>query len=313
MGFSVPLARHLLDRDADARTREGLVAGLLADPATRVLSLWKGRVLLTQKVEGRAPTLELVGTDAVDPEGLFVYLGRLHVGGGEVVPLLGTVIDDEAAQGIEPDAERWQPLRAAAAVLSDAEAALVVEAIAVFNWHDSHRHCPRCGAATQVRTGGWVRFCPVDKLEVFPRTDPAVIVLVTDADDRVLLGSNASWQGNRYSLLAGFVEPGESLEHAVIRELKEETGLDVVEPAYRGSQPWPFPASIMLGFTAALAPHQKPEDIAPDGQEILELRWFSREDLRAAHDDVVLPGAASIARALLEEWFGGPLGDEERW
>jgi NAD+ diphosphatase len=164
-----------------------------------------------------------------------------------------------------------------------------------------------------VEESGWVRRCPADGSQVFPRTDPAVIVLITDADDRILLGSNALWENNRYSLLAGFVEPGESLESAVIREMFEESGLHVVDPVYLGSQPWPFPASIMFGFTVRLAPGQSPEALAPDGEEILDLRWFSRDELRAASDDIVLPGPSSIAHAIIERWLGGALAPQQEW
>src|SRR5690606_28828848 len=136
--------------------------------------------------------------------------------------------------------------------------------------------------------------------EVFPRTDPAIIVAVVDADDRLLLGSNAMWEVNRYSLLAGFVEPGESLEAAVAREVFEESGVRVVDPVYLGSQPWPFPSSLMLGFRALADPAGSWE-LRPDGAEILELRWFTREELRQARETgpdaaVILPGGASIAR-----------------
>ncbi|MDQ1550800.1 MAG: diphosphatase, partial [Actinomycetota bacterium] len=129
--------------------------------------------------------------------------------------------------------------------------------------------------------------------------------------DRILLGSNALWEKNRFSLLAGFVEPGESLEAAVIREIFEESGIWVTDPVYLGSQPWPFPASLMLGFTARVD-LERASTLTPDGAEILELRWFSRDDLRASRGDVILPGPTSIAHAIIEEWFGEPISDD-RW
>jgi NAD+ diphosphatase len=131
---------------------------------------------------------------------------------------------------------------------------------------------------------------------------------VTDADDRLLLGSNAQWESNRYSLLAGFVEPGESLEAAVEREVYEESGIRVTDPVYRGSQPWPFPASLMIGFTARIDDTIESE-LTPDGAEILDLRWMSHDELYAARNEIALPGPTSIARALIEEWYGGPLGE----
>ena len=151
-----------------------------------------------------------------------------------------------------------------------------------------------------------MRVDPDSGAEVFPRTDAAIIVGITDADDRLLLGSNALWENNRYSLLAGFVEPGESLEAAVIREVFEESGIRVTDPTYLGSQPWPFPASLMVGFLARV--DERVESIlTPDGNEILDLRWFSRDELRDAAGEILLPGPTSIARAIIEEWYGGPL------
>ena len=141
---------------------------------------------------------------------------------------------------------------------------------------------------------------------MFPRTDAAVIALVTDQHDRIVLGSNALWEARRYSLLAGFVEPGESLEAAVIREVFEESGLVVTNPVYVGSQPWPFPASLMVGFRADID-ETSMANIRPDGTEIIDLRWFSREELLASLDDVLLPGRPSIARAMIEDWLGDEL------
>jgi NAD+ diphosphatase len=151
-----------------------------------------------------------------------------------------------------------------------------------------------------------------DGHELFPRTDAAIIVGITDADERLLLGSNAAWGRDRYSLLAGFVEPGESLEAAVRREVFEEAGLRVIDPVYLGSQPWPFPASLMLGFTARVDPAS--DGLAtPDGNEILDLRWFTREELADSVNGIKLPGYTSIARAIIEHWFGGPIDRPDDW
>jgi NAD+ diphosphatase len=157
-----------------------------------------------------------------------------------------------------------------------------------------------------------VRRDPVSNTEVFPRTDAAIIVGVVDADDRILLGSNALWEKNRFSLLAGFVEPGESFEAAVIREVFEESGIRVTDPVYLGSQPWPFPASIMVGFRAIVDPALT-STLTPDGAEILDVRWFTRDEIRDGVD-VILPGTTSIARAIIEEWYGGPIDDgQNQW
>jgi NAD+ diphosphatase len=135
---------------------------------------------------------------------------------------------------------------------------------------------------------------------------------VLDRDDRLLLGSNAMWEGNRWSLLAGFVEPGESFEAAVVREIGEESGIRLVDPEYLGSQPWPFPASVMVGFTARVADGQDPEALRPDGEEIVGLRWFTREDIWRERGELLLPGTASIARAIVQHWYGGPLDEPPR-
>ncbi|MRG60754.1 NAD(+) diphosphatase [Agromyces sp. CFH 90414] len=312
-----PLARTLIDRDADARALDDLAERLDADPTALAVAVHAGRLLVAQQVEGSAPQLELrhpsklpdAPERAGSPAPLRIYLGRLQPGGA---PVELRVLDDESALALEPEAARWQGLRQLATVLDDAHASLATEAIALAGWHERHPRCPRCGAATEPVQAGWARRCEADASLHFPRTDPAVIVLVTDDDDRVLLGSNAMWEQRRFSLLAGFVEPGESLEAAVVREIGEEAGVAVDRVEYVASQPWPFPASIMLGFRARVAAGVDPATARADGEEILELRWFTREELAAAADDgVVVPGSASIARWLLDGWFGGPVPDSD--
>ncbi|ACZ29822.1 NUDIX hydrolase [Xylanimonas cellulosilytica DSM 15894] len=204
----------------------------------------------------------------------------------------------------------WRTLRSLDA-LDDLEQGLATQAVSLTNWHAVHAFCPRCGAPTHVRKAGWVRWCPVEDRELYPRTDPAVIMAVVDDDDRLLLGHAAHWPARRFSTLAGFVEPGESLEQAVRREVAEEVGVVVADgPAdvvYRGSQAWPFPASLMLGFRARVV--GRGAVAAPDGVELSDARWFTRAELLAAveGDEVRLPVRLSIARALIEEWYGEPL------
>ncbi len=226
--------------------------------------------------------------------------------GDEQVEALATA----AREAGEPEPV-WINLRLVAADLDDSEAGAFTEALAMFNWHATHTHCPRCGAATLVEGGGWVRRCPVQDIELFPRTDAAVIVGIVDEHDRLLLGSNAMWENNRFSLLAGFVEPGESLEAAAIREIAEESGVVIDDPEYLGSQPWPFPASLMVGFLAKVSPDHPPV-LRPDGDEILALRWFTRDEIADPESGVLLPGSSSIARAIIERWYGGPLPEPER-
>ncbi|MEO6942457.1 MAG: NAD(+) diphosphatase, partial [Terrimesophilobacter sp.] len=215
--------------------------------------------------------------------------------------ILAVDLDDDAALALGAE-EEWLGMRELAAVLDDRDAGLLVEAVALANWRATHRFSPRTGEPLVPEQGGWVLRAAGDAAEVFPRTDPAIIVAVVDDEDRLLLGSNAMWQNDRYSLLAGFVEPGESLEAAVVREIFEESGIRVIDPMYLGSQPWPFPASLMVGFRA-LADPAREWALTPDGTEILDLRWFSRAELRS-ESSLILPGPASIARVIIDQWLG---------
>ncbi len=304
----MPLSRSQVDRDYLARARPDLLDELRSDPATRVLPVWQGRSLVT--LDG-APALRLLPPSAVPDARTWLYLGRSLSATSPEPPgtaILAAVLADEGAAALaraveDPEAE-WAGLRDLGAALDDRDAGLLVEAVALANWHASHRFSPRTGQPLVPEQGGWVLRAADDTIEVFPRTDPAIIVAVLDDRDRLLLGSNAMWQTDRYSLLAGFVEPGESLEAAVVREIFEESGIRVVDPVYLGSQPWPFPASLMLGFRARVDPSDGGA-LTPDGTEILDLRWFTREELRE-DDSLILPGPTSIARAIIDEWLGLP-------
>ncbi|HEX3002741.1 MAG TPA: NAD(+) diphosphatase [Angustibacter sp.] len=289
------LTRAVDDRAA-ARRGPTLLAELLGDPRTRVVEVSRGRAQLAEDGDGlrwRSPV-------PADAARLGVFLGEQQ----DVAYVAVGLADDEAPADDDPS---WPGLRSLAAALGPVDAGLVVQAVAVLNWHDTHRFCPRCGAPTEVVEAGYVRRCTADGSQHWPRTDPAVIMTVVDDDDRLLLGRHVGWPSGRFSTLAGFVEPGESLEAAVRREVLEEVGLAVGEVAYRGSQPWPFPSSVMLGFTArALG-----TDVRPDGDEIAEARWFTRDELREAVDTGVvgLSPRVSISRALVEHWYGERLPD----
>lgn len=293
-----------IDRDYKTRDREDLLAWLEATPETRVLVLRGGAT----PVENGALRLfrwsELAEVSAPS------YLGRTLSAENGVpagAPVIAVDLDDATAGALHPGA--WGTLREVGAVLGARDASLFIAALALIHWHRAGGFCTRCGALTEIRQAGWSRRCPSCNAEHFPRTDPAIIVLVSDAQDRILLGSNALWKAGQYSLLAGFVEAGESLEEAVVREVFEEAGVRAVAPEYRGSQAWPLPRSLMLGYRARVAPDFDPASIEPDGEEILDLRWFSREGLRAEVGTLTLPGHASIARKLLDEWLiedGGP-------
>lgn len=171
----------------------------------------------------------------------------------------------------------WKSLRSLGRRLDDRDAGLATVAVALANWHAGHTHCPRCGTATVIDQLGWRRSCPADGSEHFPRTDPAVIVLVQDSASNALLGRAARWPGAAFSTLAGFVEPGETAEAAVAREVEEESGIAIDSLTYLGSQPWPFPASLMLGYHAGVTAVRPQPRV--DGQEVIEATWVSRDEL----------------------------------
>lgn len=298
------LSRSELDRDYLSRV--GGVPALLDDPRTRLVVLHEGRALGTP--EGALALLEPRAL-TIDPDAA-VFLGRARAASagleaGSAVLALSVSEADAASLGAEGS---WLDLRRVGALLDSRDAGLFTQALALANWHTTAVFSPATGEPTTVTQAGWVRVDPSTGRENYPRTDPAVIVAVLDDDDRILLGSNVEWNPLRFSLLAGFVEPGESLEAAVIREIFEEAGVVVTDPEYRGSQPWPFPASLMLGFEARIASGTSREP-RPDGTELRELRWFTREQLAAdvASGRVVLPGPASIARVIIDDWFGGAI------
>lgn len=208
-----------------------------------------------------------------------------------------------------PGDVEWATLREVAHRLDDVHAGLAVGAVALDNWRRATRRCPSCGDPLVVSSAGWSQRCAAEGIEHFPRTEPAVIVLIRDADDRALLGRQGAWQPTWFSTFAGFVEAGESAEAALRREVLEETGI-VIDPhpeaiVYLGSQPWPFPASLMLGYHAWTSDPQ----VQVDETEIAEAHWFTRAELLRACEarTVQLPPAVSISRKLIERWYGEPL------
>ncbi|NMR19019.1 NAD(+) diphosphatase [Cellulomonas fimi] len=310
----LPLARATVDRAAERRTEPDLVQRLLAEDGTRVLLVHRGLVATT--TQGDAVALELFAPSAVGhatgPGRDWLFLGTDGPTSylGLVLADLGTQASDAEGFVVEPGPDlvpgrEWSHLRTVGARLTARDAGLATTAVALASWHTTHQRCPRCGSVTEPVQGGWVRRCPVDASDHYPRTDPAVIMAVVDDADRILLGHAGHWPERRFSTLAGYVEPGEPLEHAVRREVAEEVGVTVGAVSYRGSQPWPFPASLMLAFRAVALTSA----ITVDGTEITEARWFTRAELGAAASsgEVLLPMRASIARALVEEWFGGEL------
>jgi NAD+ diphosphatase len=315
--LQLPLARSAVDRDNTLRSEPGLLNRLWLDPETRVLVLSDGKTLLLGSADEPSPQLrfakvaEIRSLRALGSIKVEAYLGFTIAAEADIpanTKVILAVIDAAGANDIEPNPDAWHGLRRTGAGLSARDAGLYSEALALANWHESHLYCPRCGSATEAIEAGWRRDCPNDGHQIFPRTDPAIIVSVIDDQDRILLGSQGVWEENRWSILAGFVEPGESLAAAVQREVFEESGVRVIAPEYLGSQSWPFPYSLMVGFTARVDPTHRGAALSPDGVEIEKLRWFSREELAAEASNLLLPGKLSIAGALIERWFGGPIG-----
>jgi NAD+ diphosphatase len=308
---SLALSRGTVDRLTEQRTEEAWLDAAWADPGTRVLVVSDGQALA--RIDDEQAALVFVPAWQA-PEGTRFLLGRDDADGivyfGVSAPLPdpppGAVLAPGGTTPPSPPEARPATLREIGTLLGDRDAGLLTHAVALANWHDTHTHCPVDGTPTVPGPGGHFTVCPKDGTEHFPRTDPAVIMLVTDPDDRCLLARNAAWPGRRVSILAGFVEPGESVEQAVIREVAEEIQIKVTNVRYVGSQPWPMPRSLMLGFRADAPAGQA---IEVDREEIAEAYWFSRDELLAAIKarEIALPPPVSIARQIIEQWYGAPL------
>jgi NAD+ diphosphatase len=293
------LSGPYLDRNAPLRTDPEGLARALADPSSRWVPLCANRNLVTATDPMRALTLPLADLPAagLDPQEL-VLLGRR----GPVALFAGE--GAETVVSVIAPGARLEDLRGLVAMLPQEDAGLLAYARALLTWRHRHRFCGICGSPTAAARAGQVRVCSNSNCrhEAFPRLDPAVIVLVSDGD-QVLLGRQASWPAGRYSTIAGFVEPGESLEDAVEREVQEETGVKVDRIEYHSSQPWPFPSSLMVGFKArALGREIERRDL-----ELEDARWFSRAQIAAGTP--LLPLRQSISFRLIEDWFDS---DSER-
>src|SRR6202165_1328194 len=282
-----------LDRAAHLRQDPAWFATALADERSRAVPVWNSRNLIAEGDAPRAAYLELAQIPSERRTGAdLILLGRFG----------GTNYFTYEIECVEPPlllpGTRFEDLRLVAAVLPVDEAGLLGYARAIISWRRRHRFCGTCGAQTLSAKSGHVLVCtnPSCRHEQFPRIDPAIIVLVSDAE-RALLGRQASWPVGRYSTIAGFVEPGESLEDAVAREVFEETGIDVDRIEYHSSQPWPFPAALMLGFTA----HAPTQTVEPPDDELENARWFTRSEVAAGVP--LLPPNQSISFSLIEHWF----------
>lgn len=285
-----------LDRAAELRTEPGVIERLRAEASTRVVVVREGRLRVASDVV--PPRVLRVAPGDVG-EADWALLGRDTDG----TPLLLASVPAEADSIDAAPDEVWLGLRDVGGALSSYESELFVSAIALAGWLVDARHCPTCGTALELAQAGWSRHCTPCDREHFPRTDPAVIVAVESPDgEKLLLGANANWRGRMYSCFAGFVEAGESLESAVHREIEEEAGVRLADVRYAGSQPWPFPRSLMIGFHATATD----ESAVPDGEEIIDVRWLTRVEIGTAlagDGPVGLPGEASIARRLIMDWY----------
>jgi NAD+ diphosphatase len=289
-----------LDRQSHLRLDQGSLERLLQAPESRVTLVWRTQSLVS--IGGDAPrAAQLALTQALlpaDADGTrpLVFLGSR----GERAYFAIDVSDLDDPLAALPEARdlEFQDLRQAAAIVEPDDGALLAYARAMMTWHQRHRFCGACGAPARSESAGHLRRCTRAECatEIFPRTDPAVIMLVCDGD-WCLLGRQPRWPPGVYSALAGFVEPGESLEDAVAREVLEEAGIVIDGCEYHSSQPWPFPSSIMLGFWATA---RRAEVQVPPG-ELEEARWVHRDQVLA--QEVRLPPRLSIARRLIDDWL----------
>lgn len=308
------------DRQAESRGDAAEQARLRADSASRVLPMWRGRPLVAGDealIAAWLPPDHPVLADSRPAD--WVFLGR-HRGiarfaadcsswvpaGLDEASMAGFFDPTEYAHPLLPDDHRYAELRGLMMRLDGVEASMAATARGLMNWHGSHRFCSACGQPSETAQAGWQRVCPACRAVHFPRTDP-VVIMVVERQGKVLLGRSPGWPPGMYSTLAGFVEPGESLEAAVRREIFEETSVRAGRVAYVASQPWPFPNSLMLGCVA----EAESEAIVLD-HELEDARWLDRAELAQVlageHPDIRRPRRGAIAQELMERWAGGTIG-----
>jgi NAD+ diphosphatase len=300
-----PFTGMTLDRVSAERKDPAWIRAQRENPAAQTVAASRHGVLLS--VDGDGEQAHLLRTSGpananVDADSGPILLGldqhQVGVFALDLEALPSTADPEHLSAG------RIVSLRDAGSLLSHEEAGLAAYLVGMLNWHRRHRFCANCGAQTEAVEGGYSRHCPVCQTNHFPRTDPVVIMTV-EHDGRLLLGRRTGWPAGRLSVLAGFVSPGESAEEAVVREVQEESGIIARDPVYVASQPWPFPASLMLGFHAA-SDGGRP---TPTDGELEEVRWLTRDEVQAAiegrNPDFLLPPSVSIARYLIERWAAG--------
>ncbi|MCL2417649.1 MAG: NAD(+) diphosphatase [Conexibacteraceae bacterium] len=298
-----------VDRVAELRSDRGEIERLLKHPRAAVLGASTDSVLISEHPRPQLLRRPLAGR--VNPyQPILLGIEDSPDSADGPRPLFGADLDgaDAASTVAETGVGRLVSLRDAGVLLPQAEGGLAAYLVALLNWHRTHRFCAVCGAGTRVADAGLSRRCPTCKSSHFPRTDPVVIMLV-EHEGRVLMGRRLGWPEGRFSILAGYVASGETPEEAVVREVREESGIVAVAPRYLASQPWPFPSSLMLGYEASALGGEP----LPQPGEMVEVRWFSFEEIAAAQRGVAeslsLPGEVSIARVLIDAWVarGGRL------
>ena len=295
--LKLPLASEAVDRSGELRTKPDELAKLWK--SARILHFASGKFRVKPNYELDFQSAEQIAQlrkDAKFADGEELFLGIDN--GISYFAWCSDAMDFESFETLE----NYQTLRTLGDFLTQLEMGLAIHSQAIANWHHTHQFCARCGAPTLSANGGSLRKCSTDGSEHYPRTDGAVIVLVKDDKDRVLLGRQKVWPEKRFSCFAGFVEPGESFEQTVLREVFEESGIKADEITYLGSQPWPFPASIMISFSAIAT---NPAAAKADGEEIEEIIWLTREEMCAAiaNQSLTLPPGMSVARKMIEFWY----------
>jgi NAD+ diphosphatase len=300
--FMNTFAGNPLDRASDKRRDDAWIAEKLAAPDSLGVALWNGRVFVEDAKGGGGAQIAylsaaMAGELAQGAERL-LFLGLWKDTAVFAVDLDGPA---DPADGPLQGLGRFDDLRATALLLPPTEAAILATAKQMFEWRRRHMHCAACGQPSDVAEAGWKRVCPACKAEHFPRTDPVVIMLPTKGE-KCLLGRQAAWPKGMFSALAGFLEPGETIEEACARELMEEAALRATKVRYHSTQPWPYPSSLMIGLIAEV----ENEDAAPDQTELDEVRWFTREEAKVlitgALPGARAPGAMAIAFQLIKAW-----------
>lgn len=299
--FMNTFAGNPLDRASDKRRDEAWIAEKLAASDSLGVALWNGKPLVEDRKEGGTQIAYLsaaMAKELANGAERLLFMGLWKDIAVFAVDLDGTA---DPADGPLDGLGRFEDLRAIALTLPPTDAAMLATAKQMFEWRRRHMHCAVCGQPSEVAEAGWKRICPSCKSEHFPRTDPVVIMLPVKGE-KCLLGRQAAWPKGMFSALAGFLEPGESIEEACARELMEEAALRATRVRYHSTQPWPYPSSLMIGLIAEV----ENEDASPDQTELDEVRWFTREEAKVlitgALPGARAPGAMAIAFQLIKAW-----------